>query len=124
MRMFVVPLSFEDSGLEEGDMMSLGEWFEILQSTVPSSSGPSCQLGLTASEDEGTMNFAMACITHPTIQCNILEDWHFQLYNIIFEYGFPVKLVRLIRMCLIETYSRVDVGKHLFDIFIVAPCIL
>jgi hypothetical protein len=29
MDMFVVPLSFEDSGLEEGDMMSLGEWFEM-----------------------------------------------------------------------------------------------
>jgi hypothetical protein len=70
--MFAVPLSFEDSGLEEGDMMSLGEWFEIFQNTVPSSSGPSCLLGLPASEDEGTMHFAMACITHPTIQCNIL----------------------------------------------------
>jgi len=31
MDMFAVPLSFEDSGLEEGDTMSLGEWFEMLQ---------------------------------------------------------------------------------------------
>jgi hypothetical protein len=27
MGMFAVPLSFEDSGLEEDDTMSLGEWF-------------------------------------------------------------------------------------------------
>ena len=95
-------------------------WVSGLRSskdTVPSSSGPSCLLGLPASEDEGTMNFAMACITHPTIQCNILEDRHFQLYNIIFEFGFPMKLVRLIKMCLNETYSRVRVGKHLSDMF-------
>jgi hypothetical protein len=82
---------------------------------VHSSSGPSCLLGLPASEDEGTMNFLMACITHPTLQCNILEDWHFQLYNIIFEFGVPVKLVRLTKMCLKETYSRVQVGKYLSD---------
>ena len=81
--------------------------------TVPSSSGQWCLLGLSSSEDEGTMNFAVTCITHPTILCNILEDWHFQLYNIIFEFGFPVKLVGLIKMCLNETYSRVQVRKHL-----------
>jgi hypothetical protein len=28
-----------------------------------------------------------------------------------------MKLVRLIKMCLSETYSRVQVGKHLFDTF-------
>jgi len=28
-----------------------------------------------------------------------------------------MKLVRLIKMCLIETYSRVHVGKHLSDMF-------
>jgi len=28
-----------------------------------------------------------------------------------------MKLVRLIKMCLIETYSRVWVDKHLFDTF-------
>jgi hypothetical protein len=39
------------------------------------------------------------------------------LYNIIIENGSPMKLVRLIKMCLIETYSRVQVGKHLFDLF-------
>ena len=39
------------------------------------------------------------------------------LYNILTEFGIPKKLVRLIKMCLIETYSTVRVGKHLSDVF-------
>ena len=39
------------------------------------------------------------------------------LYNILIEFGIPIKLIRLIKMCLNETYSRVRVGKHLSDIF-------
>jgi len=39
------------------------------------------------------------------------------LYNILIENGIPMKLVRLIKMCLNETYSRVQVGKHLSDLF-------
>jgi hypothetical protein len=39
------------------------------------------------------------------------------LYNILIEFGIPVKLIRLIKMCLNETYSRVRVGKHLCDRF-------
>jgi hypothetical protein len=35
------------------------------------------------------------------------------LFNILIEFGIPLKLVRLIKMCLNETYSRVWVGKHL-----------
>ena len=38
------------------------------------------------------------------------------LYNILFEFGIPMKLVRLIKMCLTETYSRVRVGKNFSDI--------
>ena len=38
-------------------------------------------------------------------------------YNILIEFGFPVKPVRLIEMCLNETYSRVRVGKDLSDMF-------
>jgi len=34
------------------------------------------------------------------------------LYNILFESGIPMKLVRLIKICLTETYCRVWVGKH------------
>jgi hypothetical protein len=39
------------------------------------------------------------------------------LYNILIEFGIPMKLVRLIKMCLNETYSRVQVGKNLSDMF-------
>jgi hypothetical protein len=39
------------------------------------------------------------------------------LYNILIEFGIPLKLVRLVKMCLNETYSRVQVGKHLSDRF-------
>jgi hypothetical protein len=40
------------------------------------------------------------------------------LYNILVEFGIPRKLVRLIKMCLTETYSRVWVGKHLLTCFL------
>jgi hypothetical protein len=33
------------------------------------------------------------------------------LYNILIEFGIPMKLVRLVKMCLNETYSRVRVGN-------------
>jgi hypothetical protein len=38
------------------------------------------------------------------------------LYN-LFEFGIPMKPVRLVKMCLNETYNRVWVGKHLSDTF-------
>jgi hypothetical protein len=39
------------------------------------------------------------------------------LYNILIEFGIPKKLVRLIKMCLTEAYSRVRVGKNLSEMF-------
>ena len=39
------------------------------------------------------------------------------LYNILTEFGIPVKLVRKINMCMTETYSRVRIGKNLSDMF-------
>ena len=33
------------------------------------------------------------------------------LYNILIEFGIPMKQVRLIKMCLTETYSSVHVGR-------------
>ena len=39
------------------------------------------------------------------------------LYNILIEFGIPKKLVRLIKMCLNETYSRVRMGKNLSEMF-------
>ena len=39
------------------------------------------------------------------------------MYSNLLEFGVPMKLVRLIKMCLAETYSRVRVGKNLPDMF-------
>ena len=39
------------------------------------------------------------------------------LYNILMEFGIPRNLIRLIKMCVTETYSRVGVGKNLSDMF-------
>jgi len=39
------------------------------------------------------------------------------LYNILIEFGILMKLVRLIKMCLTEAYSRFWVGARLSDIF-------
>jgi len=38
-------------------------------------------------------------------------------YNIVIEFGIPMKLVRLIKTCLSETYSTVRVGKNLSEMF-------
>jgi hypothetical protein len=37
------------------------------------------------------------------------------LYNILIEFGVPMKLVRLIKMGWNETYNKVRIGKHLSD---------
>ena len=39
------------------------------------------------------------------------------MYNNLIEFGIPKKLVRLIKMCLTETYNTVRVGKNLSDMF-------
>jgi hypothetical protein len=39
------------------------------------------------------------------------------LYNILIEFGVPIKLVRLITMCLNETYGHVHISKHLYVSF-------
>jgi len=39
------------------------------------------------------------------------------LRNIRDEFGTTMKLVRLIKMCLNETYSEVHKGKSLYDTF-------
>jgi hypothetical protein len=39
------------------------------------------------------------------------------LDKILIELGLPMDLVRLIRICLNETYSKVHIGKHLSDSF-------
>jgi hypothetical protein len=37
------------------------------------------------------------------------------LYNILIEFGIPMKLIMLIKMCLNKTYSKAWIGKHLSD---------
>jgi len=39
------------------------------------------------------------------------------LYNILVVFGISIKLARLVKMYLNETFSRVRVGKHLSDMF-------
>ena len=39
------------------------------------------------------------------------------LYNILIEFGIPMVLESLIKMCLPETYSRIRVDKNLSDMF-------
>jgi hypothetical protein len=39
------------------------------------------------------------------------------LYNILLEFSIPKKLIRLIKMCLNETYSKIRIGKLLSDKF-------
>ena len=39
------------------------------------------------------------------------------MYNILIEFGIPLKLVRLIKMCLNKPCSGFRVDKHLSDIF-------
>jgi hypothetical protein len=37
------------------------------------------------------------------------------LYNILIQFGIPMKLVTLLETCLNETYSRVRASRHLSD---------
>jgi hypothetical protein len=39
------------------------------------------------------------------------------LYNILIEFLVPMKQVRLMKMCLDETYNKVHIVKHLSDTF-------
>jgi hypothetical protein len=38
------------------------------------------------------------------------------LYNIPIEFTVPMKLLRLIKMCIFETYTKVFVGKRFSDV--------
>jgi hypothetical protein len=41
------------------------------------------------------------------------------MYNILIEFDVPVKLVTLIKICLNERHSKVRIGKHLSDNFLI-----
>ena len=55
-------------------------------------------------------NIALAIYRHQ-------EAYDSVLYNILIEFGIPMKLLRLIQLCLNESCSRVPVDKHLCDKF-------
>jgi hypothetical protein len=40
--------------------------------------------------------------------------WSEVLYSILTHFGVPMKLVRLIKMCLNKMYSNVHISKHLY----------
>jgi hypothetical protein len=41
------------------------------------------------------------------------------LFSIHIEFGVPMKLVRMIKMCLNETYSKIYMGNHLSDSYLI-----
>jgi hypothetical protein len=41
------------------------------------------------------------------------------LYNILIDFGVPMKLVRLIKICLNETYNKVPINTHLSERFLI-----
>jgi hypothetical protein len=53
------------------------------------------------------------------IDCKKAYDsvWREEMYNIIIEFGAPMSPVRMIKMCLNETYNKVSIGKHMSDSF-------
>ena len=44
-------------------------------------------------------------------------------YNILIKFDIPMKLIRLIKMCLNASCSRVRVGNHLSDMSPVKNCL-
>jgi hypothetical protein len=51
------------------------------------------------------------------------SDRREELYNILIEFGVPMKPIRLIKMCLHKTHSKVRIGKHLYNIFPIKHCV-
>jgi hypothetical protein len=45
------------------------------------------------------------------------------LYNILLEFGVPKKLVRLMKMCLNETYIKAHVGLELNGTHLLMGCV-
>ena len=45
------------------------------------------------------------------------------LYNILNEFDIPMKKVRVIKVCLSDTYSRIRVRKNLSEVFSIRNCL-
>jgi hypothetical protein len=39
------------------------------------------------------------------------------LHNILIEFGVPMQIVGMLKMCLNKTYNKVHIGKYFFDNF-------
>jgi hypothetical protein len=50
--------------------------------------------------------------------------WRQVLSNVLIEFGIPMKLIKLIKMCLNLTYTKVRIGKHLSDISPIQNCLM
>jgi hypothetical protein len=59
---------------------------------------------------EQCINYLQTKIAYDSVRREVL-------YNILIEFGIPMKLVRLIKMCLTETYNTIWIGKHLSNMF-------
>jgi len=55
----------------------------------------------------------MIMLTVIIIQGYHCYQLHTKFYNILIEFGIPLKLVRIIKMCLNDNHSKVHVGKNL-----------
>ena len=66
------------------------------------------------SKNGNTMKVHQLCIDFKKAYDSVRRE---VLYNILMEFGITMKLIRLIKMCLTELYSRVRVGKNLSDLF-------
>jgi hypothetical protein len=62
-------------------------------------------------------NTMKQCISYSYASRRFDSDRREDLYNILIEFAILMKLVRLTKVCLTETYSRIQVGKHLSFVF-------
>jgi len=65
-----------------------------------------------------TLRISCSCIVRPSVGYGTVI-----LQRILIEYGIRMKIVRLIKMYLNETYSVVQVDKNLSDMFPLRNCL-
>jgi len=64
-------------------------------------------------------NFVHVVVIFPIIFTKYLDSFRRKfLYSILIEFGIPMKVIRLIKMYLNETYSRVCAGKVCLTCFL------
>jgi hypothetical protein len=70
--------------------------------------------------DGSIVRQCMSCLLTPR---NLMTVRRKVLYNILVEFGIPVKLVKLIKMYLSEMYGKVHVSKCVSDTFPIHNCL-